>query len=236
MTGMTRHAISLLHDVLFVGQQQRTGQGRPKLMDPNAELGLFLFFIGSTMGYKHLCLIFDFTPTVCSRVMNKMLKLVVKKLKRHPLARVKFPNAEQMEYYAQLIHEQEPAVDDVIGFMDGVSLTSECTSEPVVQNFMYSGYRSDTIVNNLLAYGPDGRVIFCTINFPGSWHDGSITANILPCIHKMIGTYKICVNQGLPRSDPLVMHKPIDLLQICILAYYVYLMFMFLYAKQVNGV
>jgi len=115
---MTRHAISLLHDVLFVGQQQRTGQGRPKLMDPNAELGLFLFFIGSTMGYKHLCLIFDFTPTVCSRVMNKMLKLVVKKLKRHPLARVKFPNAEQMEYYAQLIHEQEPAVDDVIGFMD----------------------------------------------------------------------------------------------------------------------
>ena len=199
MTGMTRNAFTILHDVLFFGEQpQRTG--RPQLMNPTAQLGLFLFFIGSTMGYKHLCLIFGCTPTVCSRVINKMLKLVVKKLKRHPLACVRFPNAEKMEYYAQLIHQREPAVDDVIGFMDGVSLTSECTSEPVVQNSMYSGYHSDTMVNNLFAYGPDGRVIFCAINFPGSWHDGSITANVLPYLRKKIGTYKMCVDQGLPRS------------------------------------
>jgi len=92
-------------------------------------------------------------------------------------------------------------VDDVIGFMDGVSLTSECTSEPVVQNSMYSGYHSDTMVNNLFAYAPDGRVIFCAINFPGSWHDGSIMANILPYIPKKIGTYKMCIDQGLPRSS-----------------------------------
>jgi hypothetical protein len=95
-------------------------------------------------------------------------------------------------------------VDDVIGVMDGVSLTSECTSEPVVQNSMCSGYHSDTMVNNLFAYSPGGRVIFCTINFPGSWHDGSIMVNILPCIQKMIGTYKMCVDQGLPRSDNAV--------------------------------
>ena len=71
-------------------------------------------------------------------------------------------------------------MDDVIGFMDGVSLTSECTSEPLLQNWMYSGYHSDTMVNNLFAYAPDGKVIFHAINFPGSWHDGSITANVLP--------------------------------------------------------
>jgi hypothetical protein len=153
------------------------------------------------MGVKHLCLIFGCTPTLCSRVLNKMLKLVVKKLKRHPLASIRFPNAEQLEYYAQLIHSREPVVDDVIGFMDGMSLTSECTSEPVVQNSIYSGYHSETMVNNLFAYGPDGRVIFCTINFPGSWHDGSITANVLPYIHKKIGTYKMFVDQGLPRSS-----------------------------------
>jgi len=129
-----------------------------------------------------------------------MLKLVVKKLKRHPLACVRFPNTEQLEYYAQLIHQQEPAVDDVIGFMDGVSLTSEWTSEPVVQNSMYSEYHSDTMVNNLFAYGSDGRVIFCAINFPGSWHDGSIMANFLPNLCKKIGTYKMCIDQGLTKS------------------------------------
>jgi hypothetical protein len=106
-----------------------------------------------------------------------------------------------LEYYAQLIHQREPAVDDVIGFMYGVSLTSECTSEPVVQNSMYSEYHSDTMVNNLFAYGPDGRVIFCAINFPGSWHDGSITANVLPYLRKKISTYKMCADQGFPRSS-----------------------------------
>jgi hypothetical protein len=77
-----------------------------------------------------------------------------------------------------------------------VPLTSEGTSEPVVQNSMYSGYHSDIMVNNLFD-GPDSRVIFCAINFPSSWHDGSIMANILPYIHKKIGTYKMCVDQGL---------------------------------------
>jgi hypothetical protein len=167
MTGMTRQAFTNLHHVQFVGQQpQRTG--RPQLMDPTAQLGLFLFCIRRTMGYKHLCLISGCAPTVCSRVINKMLKPVVKKLRRHPLARVQFPDAEQMEYYVHLIHEQELAVDDVVGFMDGVTLTSESISEPVVQNSMYCGYQSDTMVNNLCAYAPDGKVIFCAINFPGS--------------------------------------------------------------------
>jgi hypothetical protein len=84
--------------------------------------------------------------------------------------------------------------------MDGVSLTSECTSEHVVQNSMYSGYHSSTMVNNLFAYAPNGKVIFCAINFPGSWHNGSIIEKILPYIHKMIGTYKMFADQGFPRS------------------------------------
>jgi len=107
MTGLTRHAISLLHDVLFVGQQpQRTG--RPRLMESTAQLGLFLFYLGSTMGMKHLCMIFGITPSTCSEVINKMLPLVVRKLKRHPMAAVQFLDAEKMEYFARLIHQREP--------------------------------------------------------------------------------------------------------------------------------
>ena len=90
--------------MLFLGHQ-RYEFGRPQLMDKPAQLGQFLFFIGSTMGYKHLCMIFGCTPTVCSRVIISMLKLAVKKLKRHPLARVKFHNEEKMAEYAQLIHQ-----------------------------------------------------------------------------------------------------------------------------------
>jgi hypothetical protein len=111
-----------------------------------------------------------------------LLLVVVQKLLRHPAARVSFPYADKMAIFARQINLCEPDADDVIGFMDDLSLTSECTLEPVTQNSMYNGYHSDTMVNNVVAYGPDGKVFLCAINFPGSWHDGSITANLLPSI------------------------------------------------------
>jgi hypothetical protein len=120
-----------------------------------------------------------------------------------------------MENFACLINQCEPEVDDVIGFMDGVTLTDECTSEPIEQNAMYSGYHSDNMVNNLFAYGPDGKVFLCAINFPGSQHDGSITANIMPYIRETIRRYKMCVDQDFPRSGDAaqILVGPISLRQ-----------------------
>jgi hypothetical protein len=68
------------------------------------------------------------------------------------------------------------------------------------------------MVNNVFAYGPDGKVFLCAINFPGSWPDGSITANILPYIRNNIGNYKMCVDQGFPRSGDahLILVGPIS--------------------------
>jgi len=199
LTGLSRQAFKQLYYVLFLDvQMQRTG--RPQLMHPTAQLGLYLFIIGSTVGNKQLCLIFGITPTVCSRVINKMMILVVQKLKRHLFAQVRFLDEEKMARFARKINQREPVVNDFIGFMDGLALQSECTSEQIEQNAMYSSYHSDTMVNNIFAYGPDGKVFLAAINFPGSWHDGSIMANILPYIHNNIGTYKMCVHQGFPRG------------------------------------
>jgi hypothetical protein len=81
-----------------------------------------------------------------------------------------------------MVNHWEPAISDVIGFMDGVSFTPECTSERVTQNAFYCGYDCDTTVNNVFAYFPDGKVFFCTLNYPGSWGDSSLTAGFLPHI------------------------------------------------------
>jgi hypothetical protein len=112
---------------------------------------------------------------------------------------IKFPSSQKMQMFAEMINNREPAVDDVIGFMDGVSLESECTSDRVTQNTFYSGYDCDTMVNNVFAYRPDGTVFFTVINFPGSWADGSLTAQFLPSMCQRISRYKNCVNQGFPR-------------------------------------
>ncbi len=40
---------------------------------------------------------------------------------------------------------------------------------------MYTGYLSDTMVNNIFAYGPNGKVFLCAINFPGNIFIGPIS-------------------------------------------------------------
>jgi hypothetical protein len=86
----------------------------------------------------------------------------------HPWSRVKFPDVDKMREYATMVQARKPSVNDVIGFMYGVSLSSECTAEWVEQNAFYCGYDSDIMVNNVLAYGPDGKVFFAAIDFPRS--------------------------------------------------------------------
>ncbi len=87
-----------------------------------------------------------------------------------------------MREFADMVRMREPMVDDIIGFMDGVSFLAECIDNHVEQNAMYCGYDCDTMVNNVFAYGPDGKVFFAAINFPGSWADGNLTA---PFMHRM---------------------------------------------------
>jgi len=152
------------------------------------------------MSYKHLCMLFGITPSVCSRIINKMLSKVVRKLQNHPFAQVRFPDENKMREYADMVQLREPKVDDIIGCMDGVSFLSECTDERIEQNAFYCGYDCNTMVNNIFAFGPDGKVFFAAINFPGSWADGALTARFLAHIKTRIGLYKICVDQGFLRS------------------------------------
>jgi hypothetical protein len=173
--------------------------GHPCLLGPEGYLGLLLFYLGSTMNYKHLCLISGITPLVCSRGINWMLKKIMHTLTDHPFAHVKFPDGDKMREYTAMVEVREPIVNDIIGFMDGVLFSTECTDERVDKNLMYCGYDCNTMVNNVFVYGPDGKVFFAAIvNFPGSWAVGSLTAPFLHKMKRKIGNYKICVDQGFP--------------------------------------
>ncbi len=129
-----------------------------------------------------------------------MLLLATDKLCDHPLSSFWFPDAGKMEQFAAMINACEPLLDDVIVFMDGVSLPTECTSEENEHNAMYDGYTCNTTVNNVLAYGHDGKVFLSALNFPGSWNDGRLSTHFIEFIKQKIGRYKICVDQGFPRQ------------------------------------
>ncbi len=202
MTGLTRPTFVMLLDYLFdledIARHCRCGC--PCSLGPEGYLGLLLYYLGSTMQYKHLCLIFGITPSVCSCVINTMLKKVVRRIRSHPFAQVKFPDAAKMREFADMVQEQELLVSNIIGFMDSISFPAECTDERVEQNAYYCGYDCDTMANNVFAYGSNGKVFFAAINFPGSWAVGSLTAHFLGHLKAKIRDYKICVDQGFPRS------------------------------------
>ena len=202
VTGLTRDAFNaLLHIVIPPGHYIRwRRRGRPWSLPPDGMLGLLMCYLGSQMSNKWLCLIFGITPSPCSRILRRMLRMTVKRLRYHPLARVEFPNEARMRLYSDMVSAREPTVTNVIGFMDGLGLTTECTDERLTQNAYYCGYDCDTMVNNVLVFGPDGKVFFCAINYPGSWADGSLTSRFFNHIQKRIGDFKICVDQGFPRS------------------------------------
>ncbi len=84
--------------------------------------------------HKHLCLIFGIVPDVCSKVIRTMLRLAVRRLADNPIAEMRFPSAEKMRQFSGMVQSREPLVDDVIGFMDGVSIPAECTDKRFEQN------------------------------------------------------------------------------------------------------
>jgi hypothetical protein len=129
MVGLTRPTFATLLDYLFDLEDfvRRRRCGRPWLLGPEGCLGLLLFYLGSTINYKHLCMLFGITPSVCSHVINTMLNKVVRRLRSHPIAQVKYPDATtKMREFPDMVQEIEPLVSDIIGFMDGVSFPAEC--------------------------------------------------------------------------------------------------------------
>jgi hypothetical protein len=203
MMGLTCCTFGLLLDYLFDLEEiaSRYRCGWPCSLHSDGYLGLLLFYLGSKMQYGHLCLIFGITPSICSRVINMMLKWTVQYLRDHPFARVQFPDDAKMRDFANMVQRREPMVDDILGFIDQVSFPVQCTDKQISQNAMYCGYDYNTMVNNVFAYGPDGKVVFAAINSAGScWADGSLTGYFLHYVKRKIGAYKICVDQGFPQS------------------------------------
>ena len=105
MTGLTRRCFATLLAALFDPDEmllhQHLRRGRPRSLRPEGCLGLLLFYLGSTMNHKHLCMIFGIVPGVCSKVVRVMLQLAVRRLANHPISEVRFPCAEKMRRFAR---------------------------------------------------------------------------------------------------------------------------------------
>ena len=102
--------------------------------------------------------LFDFWdhPLALLSYSKKKLRMTVKQLRFHPLARIKFLDEQKMQRFAEMTSLREPTISNVIRFMDGLGLAMEMTDKRLQQNAYYYGYNCGTMVNNILVFGPDG--------------------------------------------------------------------------------
>ena len=160
-------------------------------------------FLSSTMKTKHLCLIFGAVPAVVDRAIENTVPLLISILENHEASKIQFPTEDRLEYLASLVEMREPSVKDVALFADGLSIPVMCSDDEESQAADYNGYYHDTHCNNVFLFGPDGKIYSASINYPGSWHDSQVCQLMIVIVLLLIGLYKVCVDQGFPRSGEL---------------------------------
>ena len=82
VVGMTRDALTKLKLIIFEIQPPEFRRGRSADINEDTKLGLYLLCTGSTMRIKVLCLIFGVVPTTGINIINIMMDLIIKKLRK----------------------------------------------------------------------------------------------------------------------------------------------------------
>jgi hypothetical protein len=78
-------------------------RGRRKLFTTEDEVGLYLFFICSTLDFNHLSMLFGTSPTLTNDTVNRYIVLMPQVLRDHPAARILFPSQAELANYAAMV-------------------------------------------------------------------------------------------------------------------------------------
>lgn len=203
LTGFDYATFHEIHDIVFEGTVPKVRGRKPKL-DSNGKLGCLLIFLNSTIGEKHLALIFGISVDSVSRTLTSMVKLVNEKLLNNEKCKTAWPSdAEKVEFAAK-IAAREPLITNAIGFVDGLALRISCSDDIDEQNAYYNGWHGDTYVNNILVFSPNGKVIFAVLNYFGSWHHAKVAETLYNSIIDYETKYAIIADSAFPRGRQYV--------------------------------
>lgn len=208
VTGLSRTAFGILHRKLFPVDMDRNSKvGRKRLLNTLDELGMYLHFTNSTMKLKTICQLFGVTPSTASVAIKRIRRRVCRRLLGDPDCCIRWPTPAEQEHFSRLIQQREPLLpDQLFGFVDGCSFPCATADDADVQNAYYNGWKSGTYVNNVFVFSPTGKIIFASINAPGSWHDAALCGDLYELLLDETKTTEglaIVADTAFPRSGPL---------------------------------
>ncbi len=83
-----------------------------------------------------------------------------------------------MTTYAALITLLQPALHSVFGFVDSLNLAMFELQHRALQNTCYNGWLLSCFCSSLFCFTPDSTIIWCTLNYQGSWADGDLANHL----------------------------------------------------------
>ncbi|PXF45044.1 hypothetical protein BWQ96_05185 [Gracilariopsis chorda] len=84
------------------------------------------------------------------------------------------PNLLQVQDFKEAISEKYHKLDSFYAVADGLKLLLKHSGDCVIQNMFYNGWTHDHYVGNVFVFAPNGTIIACVPNAPGSMHDSVI--------------------------------------------------------------
>ncbi|KAG5653357.1 hypothetical protein H0H81_000858 [Sphagnurus paluster] len=186
--------------------------GEPRLgarsLDACGALGLVLHYLSSAMLEIHLQQIFALVPSTVTRYLSFSLDILEEVLSEMEEARVSLPRTvEEYEKESELICERHPLLKGAFGGLDGLSLTTETSDDPEMENATYNGWKSDHHINNVLAFSPQGTVTMAVLNAPGSWHDARVARPIYEALANVPDGFFLVADTAFPRGSASIQGK-----------------------------
>ncbi|KAF5348195.1 hypothetical protein D9758_014669 [Tetrapyrgos nigripes] len=73
---------------------------------------------------------------------------------------------------------RHPLLTGAFGSIDGLKLPVQTSSDEEIENATYNGWLHEHYISNVLCFSPEGVIIACRLNAPGSWHDSRVAHSI----------------------------------------------------------
>ncbi|KAL0946034.1 hypothetical protein HGRIS_012309 [Hohenbuehelia grisea] len=187
--------------------------GNPRLgrrsLDAAGGLGLVLHYLGSAMLEISLQQIFALVPSTVSRYLDFAKAILLKTVRSMDEGRIGLPkDEEEYEENSQLITVRHPLLEGAFGGIDGLSLLTQISEDPEIENATYNGWKSDHRTNNVLAFSPKGTIIAAVLNAPGSWHDSHVAQPIYNKLRTNVPDgYFLMADSAFPRGPKSIKGK-----------------------------
>ena len=144
------------------------------LLDAEGCLGLVLCWSRTHGAEWSLAVVFGLTGTQVSVYLRFGMRILVAILKADPKSEVRMPDAAEIALFKEAITAKHSLLVDCYCMVDGLKLYLQQSGDSIIQSRFYNGWKHDHFVTNIFAFAPNGSIIACTLNAPGTWHDSTL--------------------------------------------------------------